>query len=139
MIDLNASMEQLNSSSKNTLMEQLGIIYLEKKEGFVKAKMPVNDKTKQPMGILHGGASLALAETIGSLGSALLVDLKKYDVRGANINANHVGAATDGFVYGEARIIHQGRYTHVWNIEIKDENGHLISVSRLTNMIIERK
>ena len=139
MIDLNASMEQLNSSSKNTLMEQLGIEYLEKKEGFVKAKMPVNDKTKQPMGILHGGASLALAETIGSLGSALLVDLKKYDVRGANINANHVGAASEGFVYGEARIIHRGRYTHVWNIEIRDETGRLISVSRLTNMIIERK
>lgn len=139
MIDMNASMEQLNGSSKNTLMEQLGIEYLEKREGFVKAKMPVNDKTKQPMGILHGGASLALAETIGSLGSALLVDLKKYDVRGANINANHVGAISEGFVYGIAEIIHRGRYTHVWNINITDEDGRLISVSRLTNMIIERK
>ena len=139
MIDMNDSMEKLNASSHKTLMEQLGIEYLEKREGYVKARMPVDERTLQPMGILHGGASLALAETIGSLGSALMLDLDKYDVRGANINANHVGAATHGWVYGEAEIIHQGRYTHVWNITIKDENDRLISVSRLTNMIIEKK
>lgn len=139
MIDMNDSMEKLNASSHKTLMQQLGIEYLEKREGYVKARMPVDERTLQPMGILHGGASIALAETIGSLGSALLLDLDKYDVRGANINANHVGAASKGWVYGEAEIIHQGRYTHVWNITIKDENDRLISVSRLTNMIIEKK
>ena len=135
---MDASMEELNSSNQKTLMQQLGIEYLEKREGFVKAKMPVDERTKQPMGILHGGASLALAETIGSMGSALLLDLDKYDVRGANINANHVGAASSGWVYGVAEIIHRGRYTHVWNINITDEEGRLISVSRLTNMIIEK-
>lgn len=139
MIDMNDSMEKLNASSHKTLMQQLGIEYLEKREGYIKARMPVDERTLQPMGILHGGASLALAETIGSLGSALMLDLDKYDVRGANINANHVGAASSGWVYGEAEIIHQGRYTHVWNINIKDENGRLISVSRLTNIIIEKK
>ncbi len=138
MIDMKASMEELNSSNHNTLMQQLGIEYLEKREGYVKARMPVDKRTLQPMGILHGGASLALAETIGSLGSALLLDLDKYDVRGANINANHVGAVSEGWVYGEAELIHRGRYTHVWNITIKDETGRLISVGRLTNMIIEK-
>ncbi len=138
MIDINDSMEKLNASSHKTLMQQLGIEYLEKREGYVRARMPVDERTLQPMGILHGGASLALAETIGSLGSALLLDLNKFDVRGANINANHVGAVSSGWVYGEAEIIHQGRYTHVWNITIKDENDRLISVSRLTNMIIAK-
>jgi 1,4-dihydroxy-2-naphthoyl-CoA hydrolase len=138
MIDLNSSLKKLNALNKNTLMQQLGIEYLEVKEGYVKAKMPVDKRTLQPMGILHGGASLAFAETIGSLGSVLLVDFNKYEVRGANINANHVGAITDGFVYGEAEIIHLGRHTHVWNIMIKDKNERLISVSRLTNMIIEK-
>jgi uncharacterized protein (TIGR00369 family) len=138
MIDLNSSLDELNKLSQNTLMQQLGIEYLETREGYVKAKMPVDKRTLQPMGILHGGASLALAETIGSLGSILLVDLNKYEVRGANISANHVGAATEGYVYGVAQIIHRGRYTHVWNITIKDENDRLISVSRLTNMIIEK-
>jgi len=138
MVDMKNSMEELNASSYNTLMQQLGIEYLEKREGYVKARMPVDERTKQPMGILHGGASFALAETIGSLGSALLLDLDKYDVRGANINANHVGAISSGWVYGVAEIIHRGRYTHVWNINITDEEGRLISVSRLTNMIIEK-
>lgn len=138
MIDMNISIEELNASSHKTLMQQLGIEYLEKREGYIKARMPVDERTKQPMGILHGGASLALAETIGSVGSALLIDLNKFDIRGANINANHVGAISSGWVYGEAEIIHKGRYTHVWNITIKDENGRLISVSRLTNMIIKK-
>lgn len=138
MIDMDVSMDELNSTNKKTLMEQLGIEYLDKREGYVKARMPVDERTKQPMGILHGGASLALAETIGSVGSALIVDLSKYEVRGANINANHVGAVSSGWVYGVAEIIHRGRYTHVWNINITDENGKLISVSRLTNMIIKK-
>lgn len=138
MIDMKNSMEELNASSHKTLMQQLGIEYLEKREGYIKARMPVDERTLQPMGILHGGASLALAETIGSLGSVLLVDLKKYDVRGANISANHIGAVSHGWVYGVAEIIHRGRYTHVWNINISDEKGRLVSISRLTNMIIKK-
>lgn len=138
MIDLNSTLDQLNNFNDNTLMAQLGIEYLEVTDGYIKAKMPVDERTMQPMGILHGGASLALAETIGSMGSAIIVDLKKYDVRGASISANHVGSITEGYVYGEARILHQGNYTHVWDIVISDKNGRKISISRLTNMIIKK-
>ena len=138
MIDLNSSLEELNNFSNKTLMAQLGIEYLEIAEGYVKAKMPVDYRTMQPMGILHGGASLALAETIGSMGSALIVDLSKFDVRGASINANHVGSIREGFVYGKAKLVHKGKYTHVWDIVITDENERRISISRLTNMIIEK-
>lgn len=135
----NFTIEDLNNLNKNTLMESLGIEYLEVENGYVKARMPVNKKTLQPMGILHGGASLAFAETIGSLGSSLLIDLEKYDVRGTSLTANHVKSVSSGYVYGYAKIIHRGRYTHVWNIDVKNENDDLISSSRLTIMIIEKK
>lgn len=138
MIDLNSTLDELNNFNDNTLMSQLGIEYLEIADGFVKAKMPVDHRTMQPMGILHGGASLALAETIGSMGSALMVDLSKFDVRGASISANHVGSIREGFVYGNARLVHKGKYTHVWDIVITDENERRISISRLTNMIIKK-
>ncbi|PKP33074.1 MAG: thioesterase [Bacteroidetes bacterium HGW-Bacteroidetes-17] len=138
MIDLNSTLDELNNFNDNTLMSQLGIEYLEIADGFVKAKMPVDHRTMQPMGILHGGASLALAETIGSMGSALMVDLSKFDVRGASISANHVGSIREGFVYGNAKLVHKGKYTHVWDIVITDENERRISISRLTNMIIKK-
>ncbi len=125
--------------NKDTLMEQLGIEYLEVKEGFVKAKMPVDKRTKQPFDILHGGASIAFAETIASLGSALLVDLEKNDVRGAAVTANHVGAVARGHVYGEAKLIHRGSITHVWDIEIKDQGGYRISVCRITLIVIPKE
>jgi uncharacterized protein (TIGR00369 family) len=92
----------------------------------------------QPMGILHGGSSLALAETIGSLGSAFIVDLDKHDVRGSHMSANHVRAAREGWVFATATLLHEGRNTHVWNIDIKDENEQLVSTCRLTNFIIAR-
>lgn len=133
------SIAGLNSTSKGTLMESLGIEYLEAEEGYVKARMPVNHKTLQPMGILHGGASIALAETVGGLGSALFVDPEKYEIRGSSLTANHIGTATDGFVYAEARILHKGRMTHVWDIEIKTEEGRKISLSRLTVIIIPKQ
>jgi 1,4-dihydroxy-2-naphthoyl-CoA hydrolase len=139
MISINTPLEQLNAMNKNTLMEQLGIEYLEVKDGYVKAKMPVDKRTKQPFGILHGGASITLAETIASLGSALLVDLEKNDIRGAAVNSNHVGAVARGFVYGEAKLIHRGSITHVWDIEIKDQGGYKISVSRITVIVIPKQ
>ena len=139
MITLNTPLEELNSMNKNTLMEQLGIEYLEVKEGFVKAKMPVDKRTKQPFDILHGGASIALAETIASLGSALLVDLEKFDIRGAAVNSNHVGAVARGFVYGEAKLIHRGSITHVWDVEINDQGGYKISVCRITVIVIPKQ
>jgi 1,4-dihydroxy-2-naphthoyl-CoA hydrolase len=139
MLSLNSTLEELNTMNKNTLMEQLGIEYLEVKEGYVKAKMPVDNRTKQPFGILHGGASITLAETIASLGSALLVDLEKNDIRGAAVNSNHVGAVARGFVYGEAKLIHRGSITHVWDIEIKDQGGYKVSVSRITVIVIPKQ
>jgi 1,4-dihydroxy-2-naphthoyl-CoA hydrolase len=139
MISLNSTLEELNATSKGTLMEQLGIEYLEVKEGSVKAKMPVDKRTKQPFNYLHGGASIALAETIASLGSAVLVDLEKNDVRGAAVNTNHIGAVTRGFVYAEAKLIHRGSITHVWDIEIKDQGGYRISVSRITVITIPKQ
>jgi len=138
MINSKTSLEELNKMNVNTLMAQLGIEYLEIRPGFVKAKMPVNQNTMQPMGILHGGSSLALAETLGSLGSAYLVGLDKYEVRGSHLSANHVRAGRKGWVFGEAVIIHQGKNTHLWNIDIRDEDGQLISSCRLTNFILPR-
>lgn len=139
MVKLTTSIEDLNKINQGTLMEQLHIEYLEVADGYVKAKMPVNERTKQPMGILHGGANLALAETIGGLGSALIVDLDEFDVRGSQISANHVGTAHTGYVFAEANIIHRGRNTHVWNIDIIDEEGKKVSTCRLTNFVLKKQ
>lgn len=138
MLTIHSTLAELNALNKGTMMEHLHIEYLEVRKGFVKARMPVNEKTMQPAGILHGGANLVLAETVGGLGSLLLVDFKEFDVRGSQISANHVGTAHTGFVYAEAKIIHEGKNTHVWNIDIRDEDGRLTSTCRLTNFIIKR-
>ena len=139
MISLKSTLKELNDLNKGTMMEQLGIEYLEVTDGFVKAKMPVDKRTKQPFNILHGGASIAFAETIASLGSAVLVDIKKNDVRGAAVSANHIGAVARGFVYGEAKLIHRGSITHVWDFEIRDQGGYRISVARITVITIPKK
>ena len=130
------SLDQMNETSKGTMMEVLGIEYLIVEQGYIKAKMPVDERTRQPFGILHGGASLALAETIGSIGSAVLMADKNVEVRGAGITANHVKAVKSGWVFGEARTIHVGKNTHIWDIQIKDETGDLVSTARLTNFIL---
>ncbi|MGP8329209.1 MAG: PaaI family thioesterase [Methanosarcinaceae archaeon] len=119
-------------------MEQLHIEYLEAGEGRLTARMPVNEKTLQPDGILHGGANLALAETVAGLGSALLVDLKKYSVRGAQISANHVGTTGKGHVLATGSILHKGSNTHVWNIDITDDRDKLLSTCRITNIIVKK-
>ena len=139
MITNHSSTEELNSINKGSLMEQLGIEYLELKEGYVRGRMPVDERTKQPMGILHGGASLALAETIASLGSLALVDPVKFEIRGASLTANHVGAVTSGWVIGEATLIHRGKMTHVWDIVIKSESEVKVSVARMTVMVIPKE
>lgn len=133
---MSISLDKMNASSKDTMMEVLGIEYLVVEPGFIKAKMPVDKRTLQPFGILHGGASVALAETIGSIGSAILVADLDAEVRGAGITANHVKAVKSGWVFGEARTIHVGKNTHIWDIQIKDEAGDLVSTARLTNFIL---
>ena len=129
------TIEELNQLNRGTMMEQLRIEYLEVEEGFLKARMPVDHCTVQPDGILHGGASLALAETIAGLGSAMMVDLSRFNVRGAQVSANHVGTANKGWVIAEGRLLHHGQHTHVWNIDIKNESGTPISICRITNFV----
>ena len=138
MIPKNISLAELNSFSKNTLLSTLEIEFTNIGSDYLIAKMPVNSKTTQPMGILHGGATVALAESIGSVGSHILIDLKTEYAVGLSINANHIGSARDNYVIGKGTIIHRGKTTHIWNIEVKDNNERLISVCRLTVMVVKK-
>lgn len=120
------------------MVEHLGIEFLELGDRFISARMPVDFRTHQPMGLLHGGASAVLAETLGSVGSTLLVDREKYNCVGLDINANHVKSARTGYVIGKATPIHIGRRTHVWDIRITNEDDALICISRLTVAVFEK-
>ncbi len=128
-----------NEWSKNTLMQTLEIEYIDAGEDFLVATMPVNSRVHQPMGLLHGGASVALAESVGSAASIMFVNPEKSEVRGIEISANHLKSKTEGIVTGTARIIHKGRSIHLWEIKIEDEQGKLISLCKLTNMILPKK
>lgn len=128
-----------NKVSKNTLMETLNIVYTDAGEGFLVATMPVNPTVHQPMGLLHGGASVALAESVGSAASMLFVNSEVSEVRGIEIAANHLKAKRDGIVTATARIIHQGRSIHLWEIRITDEQDNLISLCKLTNMVLPKR
>jgi 1,4-dihydroxy-2-naphthoyl-CoA hydrolase len=129
--------EKLNKLCKGTFISFLGIEFLEFGDDFVEASMPVNDKL-QPMGLLHGGASLALAETTASGGSYLLVDSEKYDVLGLQVSGNHLSSVSDGTLHARAEIIHLGKKTHVWDVKITSDAGKLISVTRVTMMIVKK-
>ena len=120
-------------------METLEIEYIDAGEGYLKAKMPVNSRVHQPMGILHGGATAALAESVGSAASLMFVDANEYEARGIEISANHLKSKRAGTVYGTARIIHKGRSIHLWEIKVTDENDELISLCKLTNIILPKK
>ena len=128
----------INAMNTGTMMEVLGIEYLAAEEGFMKARMPVDHRTRQPVGLLHGGATIALAETLASVGSALLVNREKYNVVGQSVTASHIRSVRDGWVIGEARTIHQGKTTHLWNIDVKDEAGHLVSTCRITMFVVKK-
>lgn len=128
-----------NSISKNTLMETLNIEYIDAGEDYLVARMEVNSKVHQPMGLLHGGASVALAESVGSAASHLFVDTDTQEVRGIEIAANHLKSIREGYVYGTARMVHKGRTIHLWEIKITDEAGNLISLCKLSNIVLEKK
>ncbi len=128
-----------NAFSKNTLMETLEIEFIDAGEDFLVAKMPVNPRIHQPMGLLHGGASVALAESVGSAASMLFVNPEEYEIRGIEISANHLRSKKEGIVFGTAKIIHKGRSLHLWEIKITDEEGKLISLCKLTNMVLQIK
>lgn len=128
-----------NTWCKGTLMETLEIEYIDAGEDFLTAKMPVNSRVHQPMGLLHGGATVALAESVGSAASLMFINTEKQEVRGIEISANHLKSKREGTVFCTARIIHQGRSIHLWEIKIADEAGKLISLCKLTNMILPRR
>jgi 1,4-dihydroxy-2-naphthoyl-CoA hydrolase len=129
---------KLNNICKGTFISFLGIEFLDYGNDFVEARMPVDNKL-QPMGLLHGGASLALAETIASGGSYLLVDPEKYDVLGLQVSGNHLSTVSEGTLFARADIIHRGKTTHVWDVKIKSDSGKLISVTRVIIMIVKKK
>ncbi|MEK6774703.1 MAG: hotdog fold thioesterase [Bdellovibrionota bacterium] len=133
------NLEQLNKLSQNTLCEHLGMVFTDIGDDFIVAKMPVDQRTKQPLGLLHGGASVALAESLGSIASAFCVDAAKKMPVGVEINANHLKSAVSGFVIGKVTPQRLGKNIHVWNIEIHNDKTELICVSRLTVMIIDKK
>ena len=135
MINNKVSIDHVNAMNKNTMMAHLGIEYTEIAESYLIAKMPVDKRTHQPMGLLHGGASAALIESLGSLGSALCVDLAKQQIVGVEVNANHIRSERTGYVYGKANLIHEGRTTHIWQVDITNENNKLVSTGRLTVLV----
>lgn len=138
-MDKKYTLDFLNSLSKNTLMETLAIEFVDVGDDYLVATMPVTPKVHQPMGILHGGASVALAESVGSSASHLFVDTTKYIVKGIEIAANHLKSKKEGMLTATAKIIHKGKTTHLWEIRIMDEKNTLISLCKLTNIILEKR
>jgi len=139
MLPKNIKLSSINAINAGTLMSTLGIEFTEIGDDYLCATMPVDERTFQPMGLLHGGANVALAESLGSAGTFMMLDTKTHNGVCIEINANHVGGVMKGKVTGKATLLHKGKTTHVWNIEIRDEDGKLISYSRMTMMILERK
>src|SRR4051794_2253753 len=121
-----------------SLPSHVGIEFTEVGADFLRARMPVDDRTRQPYGLLHGGASVVLAETIGSFAAGLVIDPSRFTCVGQEINANHIRAVREGYVIGTARPIHLGRRSHVWEIRITDERDKLVCISRLTVAVLDR-
>jgi len=137
--DKDISIEKINPVGKGTISEHLGIEWTEIGDDFLKAKTPVDHRTKQPFDLLHGGASCVLAETLGSFSSYLTLDPAEFYCVGIEINANHIRSAKQGFVYGICSPLHIGSSTHVWDIRITNEEGKLVCISRLTVAIMRKK
>jgi 1,4-dihydroxy-2-naphthoyl-CoA hydrolase len=131
------TLEVLNARTAGTMMRPLGIVFTEIGDDFIRGTMPVDDRTHQPWGLLHGGASVTLAETLGSTGANMCVDDTRLCL-GQEINANHVRSARSGIVTGTARPLHLGGRSHVWSIDLVDESGALVCISRLTMAVIAR-
>lgn len=132
------SLEELQLLGANTMGDHLGIRWEEVGPDFLVASMPVDNRTKQPYGLLHGGASVTLAETIGSVGAAMSVNPEKFIAVGMEVNANHIRSARDGRVFGTARPLHRGASSQVWEIRIEDQQGKLVCISRLTVAILKK-
>ncbi len=133
------SVEELNTMHANTMQSFCGIEFTEIGPDYIKGRMPVNERTKQPHGLLHGGANVVLAESLGSIASVLCINLDEYICVGLEINANHIRAVRGGYVHGITTPIHIGRSTQIWEIKIYDDEGKLSCISRITNAILKRE
>ncbi|WP_298764616.1 PaaI family thioesterase [uncultured Polaribacter sp.] len=136
-MDKTIILKKFNEHSKNTLMETLDIEYINVGDGFLTAKMPVNNKVHQPYGQLHGGATAALAESVGSAASNFFIDRKNQFVNGIQLSINHIKSKKEGVVFATAKNIHKGKSTHLWEVTIVDENDQLISVAKMTNIVLD--
>lgn len=132
------TLEAITNIRKSTLVAHIGIEFTEIGDDYLKGRMPVDARTIQPMGIMHGGASCVLAETLGSIAGCHCVDASKQVCVGLSMNTNHLSMAKEGYVYGTAKPIHLGRSTQVWEIDIVNESGKLVSVNRLTLAVISK-
>ena len=140
IFDNNITLEALNKLSRKTLAEHLGMEFTAIGDDFIEARMPVDHRTHQPLGLLHGGASVALAETLGSVAATCCIDTTKQFCVGLEINANHLRSVKEGFVKGKASPIHVGKKTQVWEIKIVNETtGDLVCISRITIAVLEKK
>jgi 1,4-dihydroxy-2-naphthoyl-CoA hydrolase len=135
----NVTLEVLNKLSRNTMAERIGIEFTAIGEDYLEAKMPVDERTQQPFGLLHGGASVALAETMGSMAAAFCVDSSRQFCVGLEINANHIRGVRQGFVRGITKPVHIGKKTHVWEIRILNETDDLVCISRITMAVLDKK
>ncbi len=133
------SLDTLNNDFPDGAATNVGIEYTDFGDDSITARMPVDERTRQPYGILHGGASCLLAETVGSHASSLCIDMDKQYCVGLEINANHIRSVSEGFVYGTAKPMHLGRSTHVWEIMIRNEAGKTVCISRLTMMVKDQE
>src|SRR5690554_6860078 len=138
LLNLNTPLQVINQGMRESLIGNLGIEVTKTGEGLVEGFLLLSAKNARPDGILHGGANLALAETLAGLGSMLLIDLKEFDALGTQVSGNHTGILSEGKALAEAKIIHRGNKTHIWNVDVKNEEGRLISTVRVTNMIVKR-
>lgn len=136
--DKEKALALMNGVVKGTLMETLNIEFIDAGEDFLTAKMPVDSRVYQPMGILHGGATVALAETVGSAASRMIIRDGAI-IKGIEINANHLKSVSTGYVFATAKVIHQGRTTHLWEIRVVNDQGQLISICKLTNIVLPKK
>jgi 1,4-dihydroxy-2-naphthoyl-CoA hydrolase len=135
----NVTTEILNSLSKNTMAERIGIEFTTVGPDYLEARMPVDARTHQPFGLLHGGASVALAETMGSVAAHCCVDQARHYCVGLDINANHIRGVRDGYVKGITRALHIGKKTHVWEIRIVNDHEELVCISRITMAVLDKK
>ena len=139
MMSKKLKLSTINKTNKNTLMESLKIEFTDVGDDYLVAKMPVNQKVYQPDKVLHGGASVALAESVGSAASYLFINPITHTIRGIEISANHIKSVKNGYVFARANPLHIGKTTHIWEIKITDENDKLISHCKLTTMVMQKK